>query len=160
MKLDGRCPGHHHATGNQGSRLASPSTSLGSEEEAPQAGRPPRLCRHHGTTESHANIGAVARSARPGPDQARSPSATTSVLDHVQQLATMCHPSRERASFTPPRNRCRQVPPPSYMRPVPPRLEGEWKGPASADAMRDLPGDDLRRWGEEEFREKAPCAGG
>jgi hypothetical protein len=38
QKMDGGGPCRHHAAENQGFRQAPPSTSLGSEEEAPQAG--------------------------------------------------------------------------------------------------------------------------
>jgi hypothetical protein len=71
--------------------------------------RPPKLVDHRGccasTMCSRTSAGAVARSAHPGLDQARTPSAATSIRPlHAQQPATAHHPRRPRASFTSPRS--------------------------------------------------------
>jgi hypothetical protein len=86
MELDG-CLGRHHPPGIRDSDRLHRLPAWDRRRS------PPKLVNHRGscasTTRSRASVGAVARSAHPGPDQARMPSVATSIRPlHAQHHAT------------------------------------------------------------------------
>jgi hypothetical protein len=127
-ELDGGGPCRHQAAGNQGFRQAPPSTSLGSEEEAPQAGRQPRLLRLHDAFPRQRRSRGPLGPPRPksGPDAKRRHQHPAAPHAAAYHRAPSAPPTRllRVAEEPSPMSCCRQAPPPSRARPAPPRPGG------------------------------------